>query len=119
MTTQSSKLGKELKGMIKGSVLSADDPGYEEARQIWNAMIDRRPAMIVQCADADDVPTAIAFARRQQTRDFNSRCRTQHRRQRPLQRWPDHRFFEHEERSGGRRKEARLRRAWGDARRPG
>ncbi len=64
MTTQSSKLGKELKGMIKGSVLIADDAGYEEARQIWNAMIDRRPAMIVQCADADDVPPAIAFARR-------------------------------------------------------
>jgi FAD/FMN-containing dehydrogenase len=64
MTTLSSKLGKELKGMIKGSVLIPDDPGYEEARQIWNAMIDRRPAMIAQCADADDVPTAIAFARR-------------------------------------------------------
>lgn len=64
MTTQSSKLGKELKGMIKGSVLIADDPGYEKARQIWNAMIDHRPAMIVQCADADDVSPAIAFARR-------------------------------------------------------
>jgi FAD/FMN-containing dehydrogenase len=64
MTTLSSKLGKELKDMIKGSVLIPDDPGYEEARQIWNAMIDRRPAMIAQCADADDVPTAIAFARR-------------------------------------------------------
>lgn len=49
VTLQSSTLGKELKGMIKGSVLTSDDPGYEEARQIWNAMIDRRPAMIVQC----------------------------------------------------------------------
>jgi FAD/FMN-containing dehydrogenase len=64
MTTQSSKLGNELKSMIKGSVLVTEDPGYEEARQIWNAMINRRPAMIVQCAAADDVPTAIAFARR-------------------------------------------------------
>jgi FAD/FMN-containing dehydrogenase len=64
VTRQSSTLGKELKGMINGSVLISDDPGYEEARQIWNAMIDRRPAMIVQCADADDVPAAIAFARR-------------------------------------------------------
>jgi len=64
MTTQSSNLGKELKGMIKGSVLSAGDPGYDDARQIWNAMIDRRPALIVQCADADDVPPAIALARR-------------------------------------------------------
>lgn len=64
MSTQSSKLGNELKSMIKGSVLVADDPGYEEARQIWNAMIERRPALIVRCAAADDVPTAIAFARR-------------------------------------------------------
>jgi FAD/FMN-containing dehydrogenase len=64
MTTLASTAGKELKGMIKGGVLIADDPGYEDARQIWNAMIDRRPAMIAQCADADDVPTAIAFARR-------------------------------------------------------
>ena len=64
MTTQSSKLGKELKGVIKGNVLNAGDPGYDDARQIWNAMIDRRPALIVQCADADDVPPAIALARR-------------------------------------------------------
>src|SRR6266550_3050515 len=64
MATQSSKVGKELRGMIKGSVLIPDDPGYEEARQIWNAMIDRRPAMIVQCANADDVSAAIAFPRR-------------------------------------------------------
>ena len=64
MTTQSSKLGNELKNMIKGNVLVAEDSGYEEARQIWNAMIERRPAMIAQCVDADDVPTAIAFARR-------------------------------------------------------
>lgn len=64
MTTQTSILGKELSGTIKGTVLTSDDPGYEEARQIWNAMIDRRPALIVQCADADDVPSAVAFARR-------------------------------------------------------
>ena len=64
MSTQSSTLGNELKSMIKGSVLVADDPGYEEARQIWNAMIERRPALIVRCAAADDVPIAIAFARR-------------------------------------------------------
>jgi FAD/FMN-containing dehydrogenase len=64
MTTQKSKAKEELKESVKGSVLSPDDPGYEEARQIWNAMIDRRPAVIVQCAQADDIPPVIRFARK-------------------------------------------------------
>ena len=64
MTTQTSKVREELKDTIKGSVLVPDDPGYEEARQIWNAMIDRRPALIVQCVQADDVLPVIRFARK-------------------------------------------------------
>ena len=63
MTMQTSKVREELKDSIKGRVLVPDDPDYEEARQIWNAMIDRRPAVIVQCAQADDVPPVIRFAR--------------------------------------------------------
>jgi FAD/FMN-containing dehydrogenase len=64
MTTQTSKAREELKDTIKGSVLVPNDPGYEEARQIWNAMIDRRPAVIVQCVQPDDVQPAIRFARK-------------------------------------------------------
>jgi FAD/FMN-containing dehydrogenase len=64
MTTLTSKAREELKGLIKGSILVPDDPCYEEARQIWNAMVDRRPAVIVQCAQADDVPPVIRFARK-------------------------------------------------------
>ena len=63
MTTPVSKARADLRGTIKGNVLFPDDPGYEEARQIWNAMIDRRPIAIVQCVRADDVAPAIMFAR--------------------------------------------------------
>jgi len=55
---------EELRKIIKGNVLAPDDPGYEEARKIWNAMIDRRPAVIVQCTHAEDVAPIIRFARK-------------------------------------------------------
>ncbi|MGE5215898.1 MAG: FAD-binding oxidoreductase [Chloroflexota bacterium] len=65
MTTQSSALGKKLKDTIRGRVLTSEDSNYEEARQIWNAMIERRPAVIVQPSDEDDVAAALRFAREQ------------------------------------------------------
>jgi len=63
MGTISDSVIETLKTQIRGKVLLPDDPDYEEARKIWNAMIDRRPAVIVQCAAADDVLPAISYAR--------------------------------------------------------
>ncbi len=47
---------------LRGDVIAAGHPEYETARRVWNGMIDRRPALIVRCADADDVAQAILFA---------------------------------------------------------
>ena len=51
-----------LAGRLRGRVLDASDAAYEEARTIWNVMVDRRPALIVQCAGAADVINAVRFA---------------------------------------------------------
>ena len=52
-----------LRAALRGPLLRPGDPDYDGARQIWNAMIDRRPALIVRCAGTADVCTAVAFAR--------------------------------------------------------
>lgn len=49
----------------KGAVLRPDDEGYENAREIWNAMIDRRPAIIARCMDVSDIELCLDFAKRQ------------------------------------------------------
>jgi FAD/FMN-containing dehydrogenase len=52
-----------FKATLKGEVLAAGDVGYDAARTVWNAMIDRRPALIARCVDAEDVIHAVNFAR--------------------------------------------------------
>jgi hypothetical protein len=52
----------ELSG-YRGQLIGRDDAGYDEARAVYNAMIDRRPALIARCADADDVAKVVALAR--------------------------------------------------------
>jgi FAD/FMN-containing dehydrogenase len=50
---------------LRGSVLRPGDQGYDDARMIWNGLIDCRPALIVQCTGAADVVDAVNFAREQ------------------------------------------------------
>ncbi|MGE5215868.1 MAG: FAD-binding oxidoreductase [Chloroflexota bacterium] len=64
MRTTTLQAKEEIKGIVRGNVLVPNDTGYDEARKIWNAMIDRRPALIAQCVQADDVPPIIQFARK-------------------------------------------------------
>ena len=54
---------RELKSRFKGRVILPHDGGYDESRALFNAMIDRRPAVIAQCSSAADVVSAVRFGR--------------------------------------------------------
>lgn len=54
---------EELKGGFKGEILLPGDGDYDSARQIWNAMIQKRPAVIARCATTSDVVRAVNFAK--------------------------------------------------------
>jgi FAD/FMN-containing dehydrogenase len=54
---------KAFVSAFRGTVLEPGAPAYEETRSIWNAMIDRRPAVIARCTGTSDVALAIGFAR--------------------------------------------------------
>lgn len=52
-----------LRQAVRGKVVLPSDPGYDTARTIWNATVDKRPAVIVQCTGTADVIQAVNFAR--------------------------------------------------------
>ncbi|MCI4329921.1 MAG: FAD-binding oxidoreductase [Thermoplasmata archaeon] len=54
-----------LRAALRGPVLTAADPGYDEVRKLYNAMIQKRPAVIARCWDAADVITALRFGQEQ------------------------------------------------------
>ena len=62
MTTGEATLG-ELASVLRGDLIRPDDPGYDEARAIWNGAHDRRPALIVRCRGVADVMRTVEFAR--------------------------------------------------------
>lgn len=54
---------ESLKANIHGKVITPEDKEYEKAKMIWNGMIDKRPALIVQCSGTADVIKAVRFAK--------------------------------------------------------
>ena len=52
-----------LRGKLRGAVALPGEEGYEAARSIWNAMIDRRPGLVVRCLGAADIINAVKLAR--------------------------------------------------------
>src|SRR5436189_6011110 len=54
---------ERLREQAHGQVVTADDAGYDEARAVYNAMIDRRPRAVVRCMGTDDIVAAVNFAR--------------------------------------------------------
>jgi FAD/FMN-containing dehydrogenase len=54
---------QELASRLRGALLRPSDAGYEQARQVYNAMIDKHPALIARCVDVADVIVAVNFAR--------------------------------------------------------
>jgi FAD/FMN-containing dehydrogenase len=61
-TVSESRVG-ELESGLRGRVIRPGDSDYDDARRVWNAMIDKRPALIVRCAGAGDVVHSVRFAR--------------------------------------------------------
>jgi hypothetical protein len=55
---------EDLRARLQGEVLLPDDADYDTARTVWNAAVDKRPALIARCVDATDVAEAVKFARR-------------------------------------------------------
>src|SRR5215207_2317948 len=53
----------ELESTLRGALVRPGDPDYDQARAIWNAAHDRRPALIIRCAGTADVVRAVEFAR--------------------------------------------------------
>jgi len=55
---------RELRGRVRGTLILPADAAYGEACKVYNAMIDKRPALILHCADVSDVQLGVAFAAR-------------------------------------------------------
>ena len=57
------RIAEDLSGGFKGDIIGPDHADYERARLVWNAMIDRRPGLILRCTSTADVVAAVTVAR--------------------------------------------------------
>src|ERR1700733_5000404 len=57
------RIGEQLAGQFKGDIIGPDHAEYEDARLVWNAMVDRRPGLILRCTSTADVVAAVNVAR--------------------------------------------------------
>jgi FAD/FMN-containing dehydrogenase len=57
------RIAEQLAGQFKGEIIGLDHAEYERARTVWNAMIDRRPGLILRCTSTSDVVAAVTVAR--------------------------------------------------------
>ena len=62
-TALSPQVADELRASVRGGFAGPEDPAYDEARKVYNGMIDRRPAAVIRCADVADVIAAVRVAR--------------------------------------------------------
>ena len=68
-TQQHAKAGRalalveQLRASLRGEVIDPAHPAYDDARRVWNGLIDRHPVAIARCADAKDVVHAVRVAR--------------------------------------------------------
>ena len=63
MTNLREQAGESFQGGFRGQLFAPGDEGYDEARKIYNAMIDKRPGLVARCADVADVISAVNLAR--------------------------------------------------------
>ncbi|MFB7244104.1 oxidoreductase [Streptomyces populi] len=63
MSTTPVQAARQELSAFKGQLIGPEDSGYDEARAVYNAMIDRRPALVARCTSAEDVALVIGFAR--------------------------------------------------------
>ena len=54
---------EKLKTTLRGEIIQPGDEGYDEARKVYNGMIDKRPSLIARCVDVADMMSAVTFAR--------------------------------------------------------